>query len=428
MSNLQAPRGTNDVYGQTMRKWEIIEDVIRQFMVVYHIEKMATPIFEHTEVFLRDNIASDVVNKEMYTFLDKGGRSITLRPEGTAGIIRAIAQHKLYTTPEGLLKYYYLGPNFRYERPQKGRMRIHHQFGVEYIGVKSPIIDAEVIALAMNLLDAIGIEDVTVNLNTLGDFESREAYKGALKVHFKDHVHELCTDCQRRYDQNPLRILDCKVDQNHPSFKTVPKLELSLNDSSKNYFKEMQAHLASLGVPFIINDTLVRGLDYYTETVFEIISNNPAMGTQSTLIAGGRYDGLLKAMGGPELSGFGFGMGMERLLLAAEIAGIPFDSEDEVDIYVLPLDDQESYAHQIVTLLRQHGYIVEMDYAKRSMKSKFKSAERFNAKLLLFIGEQEVNAHQVSLKDVASQLQRAVALDELVAVVDSLLMKEHEHD
>lgn len=428
MSNLQAPRGTNDIYGQEMRAWEIVEDVIRQFMSVYHIEKMATPIFEHTEVFLRENQASDVVNKEMYTFLDKGGRSLTLRPEGTAGLMRAINQHKLYNNLEGLSKYYYIGPNFRYERPQKGRMRIHHQFGVEYVGLKNPIIDAEVIALGLNLLDAIGIDDVSLHLNTLGDLESREGYKHLLKDHFKDHVHELCEDCQRRYVQNPLRILDCKIDQDHPSFLSVPALADALNEASQAYFKVVKDHLSSLGVTYEINDKLVRGLDYYSETVFEIISNNPAMGTQATLIAGGRYDGLLAAMGGPSLSGFGFGMGIERLLLAAENAGIKFDTEDEVDIYVLPLDQQESYAHQLVTLLRQHGYVVEMDYANRSMKSMFKSAERLGAKLLLFIGQNEVDNHKVSLKDVVSQLQREVDVSELVDVVDSLLLKEHQHD
>jgi len=427
MSELQAPRGTNDIYDEMMRSWEIIEDVIRQFMSVYHIGKMATPIFEHTEVFLRDNAASDVVNKEMYTFMDKGGRSLTLRPEGTAGLIRAVAQHKLYNNPEGLIKYYYIGPNFRYERPQKGRMRIHHQCGVEYIGVKNPIVDAEVIHLGVQLLQALGLDDFSVAINTLGDQASRDAYKEKLKEHFKPVVSELCTDCQRRYDQNPLRILDCKVDQEHDSFKELPKLSDSLNQTSKDYFKQVVDQLESLGVPVIISEKLVRGLDYYTDTVFEIISNSKEMGAQSTLLGGGRYDGLLEAMGGPAKSGIGFGMGIERLLVAAEALGITFDNQDSVDIYVLPLDNQDAYAHQVVTLLRQHGYVVEMDYANRSMKSKFKSAERLSAQAIMFIGENEANNNMVSIKNTITQQQTEIKLDQLIETIDADFNKEHDH-
>ncbi len=428
MSQLQAPRGTNDIYDETMRSWEIIEDVIRQFMSVYHIGKMTTPIFEHTEVFLRDNAASDVVNKEMYTFLDKGGRSLTLRPEGTAGLIRAVAQHKLYNNPEGLIKYYYIGPNFRYERPQKGRMRIHHQVGVEYIGIKNAIVDAEVIHLGVQLLQALGLDDFSVHINTLGDKQSREAYKEKLKEHFAPVVHELCTDCQRRHTQNPLRILDCKVDQDHASFKDLPKLSDSLNQTSTDYFNQVINQLESLGVSVMISEKLVRGLDYYTDTVFEVISNSKDMGSQATLLGGGRYDGLLEAMGGPAMSGIGFGMGIERLLVAAEAMGLTFDNQDSIDIYVLPVDNQSAYAHQVVTLLRQHGYVVEMDYANRSMKSKFKSAERLFARALLFIGENEVNNNMVTLKDTHNQDQQEVGLDMLIETVDALFNKEHNHD
>ena len=429
MSNMQAPRGTNDIFDETMRSWEMIEDVIRQFMSVYHISKMATPVFEHTEVFLKNNDASDVVNKEMYTFLDKGGRSLTLRPEGTAGLIRAVAQHKLYNSPEGLIKYYYLGPNFRYERPQKGRMRIHHQCGVEYIGAKNPIVDAEVIHLGVQLLQAIGIDQFTVHINTLGDSISRENYREALKEHFKDHVSQLCTDCQRRYDQNPLRILDCKVDQEHPSFTSLPTLSDSLNQTSKDYIQAVINQLESLGVPVVISEKLVRGLDYYTDTVFEIIGDEDVMGAQATLLGGGRYDGLLEAMGGPSQSGIGFGMGIERLLVAAEAMGISFDNQDSVDVYVLPLDNQLAYAHQIATLLRQHGYVVEMDYASRSMKSQFKSVDRLNAKVMIFIGEKEVNKHVVNIKEVNSQHQQEVSVDQLIETMDKLFEKEHHfHD
>ncbi len=431
MSEFQAPRGTSDLFDQDMRTWQLIEDVINQFMHVYHIGKMQTPVFEHTEVFLRNNEASDVVNKEMYTFLDKGGRSLTLRPEGTAGLIRAVAQHKLYNTPEGLLKYYYLGPNFRYERPQKGRTRIHHQCGVEYIGVKSPIVDAEVIHLGVQLLQAIGIDDIKVLINTLGDQASRDDYRLRLTKHFKPVVGELCEDCQRRYVQNPLRILDCKVDQNHPSFLSVPSMSESVNPTSQTYFQAVIDQLQSLGVDIEISEQLVRGLDYYTDTVFEIMSNSPEMGAQSTLLGGGRYDGLLAAFNGPEQSGIGFGMGIERIMVAANAMGIEFDNKDEVDVYVMPLDQQESLAHQLTTLLRQHGYRVEMDYAGRSMKSQFKSAERLSAQVILFVGESEASKQVVSIKDTTTQLQSEVPFDQLVDTIDQLFLpkqENHHHD
>lgn len=429
MSQIQAPRGTNDIFDESMRTWQIIEDNIRQFMHVYHITKMQTPVFEHTEVFLRNNESSDVVNKEMYTFLDKGNRSLTLRPEGTAGLVRAVAQHKLYNTPEGLLKYYYLGPNFRYERPQKGRMRIHHQCGVEYIGVKSPIIDAEVIQLGVSLLQSFGIDDVKVLINTLGDDASREDYRYKLLEHFKPVVEELCVDCQRRYTQNPLRILDCKVDQEHPSFLSLPKLSDSLSDASKLYFKQVIDQLEALGIQVEVSEKLVRGLDYYTDTVFEIVSNAKEMGAQATILAGGRYDGLLEAFGGPAQSGIGFGMGIERLIVAAEAMGIEFENQDKVDVYVLPMDNQQALAHQLTTLMRQNGYVVEMDYAGRSLKSQFKSADRLNAQVLVFVGTEEANNNLVNVKDIANNTQQQVAFDQLIETLDRIFeQKEPHHD
>lgn len=427
MSQIQAPRGTNDIFDETSRTWQIIEDNIRQFMHVYHIGKMQTPVFEHTEVFLRNNEASDVVNKEMYTFLDKGDRSLTLRPEGTAGLIRAVAQHKLYNTPEGLLKYYYIGPNFRYERPQKGRMRIHHQCGVEYIGVKSPIVDAEVIHLGVSLLESFGIEDVKVLINTLGDDASRERYKNQLQEHFKPVISELCGDCQRRYTQNPLRILDCKVDQGHPSFSSLPKLSDALSESSTLYFEQVKDQLDALGVVYEVSDKLVRGLDYYTDTVFEIVAHAKDMGAQATLLGGGRYDGLLEAFGGPSQSGIGFGMGIERLMVAAQAMGIEFDNQDSVDVYVLPLDGQQALAHQLATMIRQVGYVVEMDYAGRSLKSQFKSAERLHAQVLIFVGEAEAKANQVNVKTIATNTQQTVDFDKLVEVIDQIFNQEEHH-
>lgn len=419
MALLQAPRGTKDIFGQENQKWEQIESIINQFMHVYHIGQMRTPIFEHTEVFIRNNQSSDVVNKEMYTFLDKGERSLTLRPEGTAGLIRAYVENKLFNHPESLAKYYYIGPNFRYERPQKGRTRIHHQFGVEYLGLKHPSIDAEVIFLGVSILAAIGLKQFEVHINTLGDQATRVAYQSALKNHFKDHLPQLCEDCNRRYQQNPLRILDCKVDKDHPAIQSVPSIHDVITKEAKEYFQQVLAYLESLGIDAIIDPKLVRGLDYYTDTVFEVVSTHPDMGSQSTLFGGGRYDGMIASFDGPDQSGFGFGMGMERLLVACESEAVAFDLADTIDCYVMPLDENSfDMAYGIMMICRQNGYSSEMDIRLRSLKAQFKSADRYQAKYLLFIGEQEVVNRQITIKNTHNQEKITIDFDELLATLD----------
>ncbi len=431
MSNYQMPRGTQDILPSMSSKWHKLEDLLRQFCYVYDYSEIRTPIFEHTEVFKRGNDSSDMVNKEMYTFTDNGGRSLTLRPEGTAGVARSFVENKLFGNPDLPVKMYYMGPQFRYERPQKGRQRIFNQFGVEVIGAKNPLLDVEAISLGWSILSALGLSDLKVLLNTLGDDASRDAYRSALKEHFKDSISSMCSDCQRRYEQNPLRILDCKVDADSEIMKSVPRIHDYLTPESKEYFEQVCAGLDALGIPYVIEDRLVRGLDYYTHTVFEVVSVNEQMGSQSTVLAGGRYDGLVEYFGGPEkMSGIGWAMGMERILLALEAEGIDMSDEEDLDAYVLCLDKSASLeAFKVTTALRAAGYRSDMDYLGRSFKAQFKTVDRKKAKAAIMIGESEVAAQCVTIKRIDTQTQVQVPMNELIETMDAMfeVNEEHEH-
>lgn len=423
----QAPRGTQDLYALQVRKWQMVEDMIRQLCFVYGYGEIRTPIFEHTEVFQKENDTSDMVTKEMYSF-EKGDRSITLRPEGTAGVIRSFVEKKMYGNAELPVKLYYQGPMFRYERPQKGRYRQFHQFGVEAIGTKSAVLDAEVIALGCSIVSAVGISETKVLINTLGDEESRAAYRAALKEHFQPHLETLCGDCKRRYEMNPLRLLDCKVDKEQDCMKQAPLMKDYLNDESKAYFEEVLQALDTLGIVYEIDNRLVRGLDYYTHTVFEVVSTHPSAGAQATVFAGGRYDGLVADLGGPDMSGVGFGMGMERLIAYAEEEGNVLAEEDGVDCYVMPLSKScQAEALRICSELRANGYQTAMDYAGRSMKAQFKSVERLQAKVVLFLGEDELREQVVQVKDIATQNQMTVPFEAIVPALDLLVQASEEH-
>lgn len=426
MANYQVPRGTQDVFGKEMTKWHVLEELIRNLCYVYGYDEIRTPEFEHTEVFHRENDSSDVVNKEMYTFTDRGERSLTLRPEGTAGLIRSYVENKLYAHPDLPQKFYYVGPCFRYERPQKGRMRIHHQFGVEVIGEKSPLIDAEVILLGIDLITRLGIQDTKVLINTLGDKASRLAYRDALKEHFAPSVHELCGDCQRRYEQNPLRILDCKVDAGHPALISAPEIHAYLNQESKDYFDAVTRILTSSGIQVEISDRLVRGLDYYSHTVFEVVSVNKEMGSQATIFGGGRYDELVEYFGGPSHSGIGFGMGIERLLVALDAEGIDISDDEPADVYVVSLGKEmlES-AFQLAAMCRAGGYRTELDYTGRSFKAQFKSVDRKGAKVVLMVGESEMKENKVVVKNIATQEQLTLSTDQLIHQLDHWLDENH---
>ena len=433
MANYQKPRGTDDIFGDEINKWHYLESLIRELCFLYHYQEIRTPMFEHTEVYKRSNDSSDMVNKEMYTFEDNGGRSLTLRPEGTAGIIRSFVENKLYNMADLPLKLFYIAANFRYERPQKGRTRIHHQFGVEVIGEKNPIIDAEVISLGFSLVSALGLQDLKVLINTLGDEQSRNDYKIALKDHFKNHIEGMCPDCQRRYEQNPLRILDCKVDKDHQAMQDLPDINDYLSAYSKTYFEQVLANLRMLGIEYEISTKLVRGLDYYSDTVFEVISENAEMGSQSTIFGGGRYDKLVEYFGGPEMSGIGFGMGLERLMVALEAEGISIGETEEIDLYVMPLDKKyQPQGLALATIARSNGFACEMDYLGRSFKAQFKASERSLAKVVAILGEDEVNNSQVTLKNTITKEQVTISYFDLASKLNSWLYEAeeevHHHD
>lgn len=427
--NYQVPRGTQDILPKDIRKWHRLEELIRQFCHVYNYDEIRTPIFEHTNVFKRGNDSSDMVNKEMYTFqLENSKTSLTLRPEGTAGVVRSFVENKLFGSADLPVKMYYVGPQFRHERPQKGRMRIFHQFGVEVIGAKSPMLDVETIALGWSFVSALGLKDMKVLINTLGDDASRDAYRTALKEHFKNDIDNMCADCKRRYEQNPLRILDCKVDHDKEIMKTAPKMQDYLNEESQAYFEEVLEGLDALGIPYEVDDRLVRGLDYYTHIVFEVVSVNKEMGAQSTVFAGGRYDGLVEYFGGPQgMSGIGWAMGLERLLIACEAEGISLDEEEGLDAYVLCLSPSvKKEALQVVSLLRANGYRSDTDYLGRSFKAQFKTVDRKKARIAILIGEDEVEKGEVTIKDTLHKTQQSVPFDDIIDSMDALFEEENE--
>ncbi len=412
--NYQTPRGTYDILPEEMNAWHDVEAVIREKTQLYRYQEIRTPYFETTNVFARENDSSDMVNKEMYTF-KMGNDSYTLRPEGTAGVIRAFDQHKLYGSMEMPGRFYYMGAMFRHERPQKGRQRQFTQFGVENIGVKSPEVDAETIALGYDIVKAMGISSVKVCINTLGDDASREAYRAALKEHFAPHLDELCGDCHRRFEQNPLRILDCKVDHDKECMQNAPKLSEYLNEESKDYFNRVLAALDALGIPYEIDEKLVRGLDYYTHTVFEVVSTRPDSGAQATIFAGGRYDHFVEYYGGPEMSGIGFAIGLERLISLAREEGHVFPEEAPVDAYVIGLGDVNKDVLKIVQDFRHAGFVAEGNLVKRGLKAQFKSADRRNAKYIVIIGEDEVKNNQVNVKKDGEQ--QTIPADQLIATI-----------
>ena len=425
----QVPRGTQDILPKDVSKWQKLEDMIRQFCYVYNYDEIRTPIFEHTNVFKRGNDSSDMVNKEMYTFqLQNSSTSLTLRPEGTAGVARSFVENKMFGQADLPAKMYYVGPMCRHERPQKGRMRIFHQFGVEVIGAKSPMLDVETIALGWSFVSALGLKDMKVLINTLGDDESRAAYREALKEHFKNDIDSMCPDCKRRYEQNPLRILDCKVDHEKDIMKSAPKMEDYLNDASKAYFKEVLDGLDALGIPYEVDDRLVRGLDYYTHTVFEVVSVNKEMGAQSTVFAGGRYDGLVEYFGGPEgMSGIGWAMGLERLIIACEAEGISLEDESGLDAYVLCLSDKvRKEVLSIVTELRANGYRTDTDYLGRSFKAQFKTVDRKHARCAVLVGDDDIANGTVDIKDTKTKQVYKVALDDIVSTMDTIFNAEEE--
>lgn len=426
--SINVPRGTKDLLPGETEKWQAVEELIRDTCRLFQYKEIRTPIFEHTELFTRSvGDTTDIVQKEMYTFTDRGERSLTLRPEGTAPVVRSFVENKLFGLANQPVKLYYTGPMFRYERQQAGRYRQFVQFGVEAIGSKDPSIDAEVMALAMSVYQKAGLKKIKLVINSLGDTESRQAHRGALIAHFSPHIEEFCSDCQNRLEKNPLRILDCKVDRNNPLLASAPNLPDFLNEESAAYFAKVKHYLEILNIKYEVDPNLVRGLDYYNHTAFEIMSEGEGFGAITTLAGGGRYNGLVEDLGGPESPGIGFGMSIERLLLALEAEGGNFENLPTLDVYVVAMGEAaKDKAVSFVSQLRQNNISAEMDYLDRKIKAQMKSADRLNAKFSVVIGDNELETGKISLKYLANGNQQQLTFEEIVENFTEITSKATE--
>lgn len=417
---VKAPRGTYDILPDQVHKWHYVEEVLKGTAELYGYREVRTPIFEHTELFERGvGESTDIVTKEMYTFSDKSNRSLTLRPEGTASCARAIIEHSLYN---GLLpvKWYYTGPMFRYDRPQTGRYRQFHQFGVEAFGSTSPYLDAEVILLLVEILNRLGLSEFELHLNSVGCPSCREEYRHKLIQHITPVKDGLCKDCQVRYRQNPLRVLDCKVATCHEAITGYPTLSEYLCGECRDHYAIVRETLEQNGVKYVHDDNLVRGLDYYTKTAFEV--HIPDIGAQSAIGGGGRYDGLVRDCGGPDLPGIGFALGIERLLLAVESLKSNCVKPVGIEAFVTVMDDKyELQAARLVNELRQAGIRTDKDYSGKSARAQMKYAAKLGSYLTLFVGDEEINGDFITIRDMQSKKQEQVARDHITDHVKLLL-------
>lgn len=407
-----APRGTKDILPDTVGDWNYVEGEIRELCRRFGYSEIRTPIFEHTELFQRGiGEGTDVVDKEMYTFTDRGERSITLRPENTASAVRAYLQNKLYAQ-SNLVKLFYIGSMFRYDRPQAGRMREFHQFGVEALGEANPAVDAEVILLAMNLLEGLGLKDLELSINSVGCPKCRSKYRTMLQDFFRDKLEDLCEDCRSRFERSPLRILDCKKDSDKPYVADAPKITDCLCEECAEHFAKLKELLTSAGISFTHDPRLVRGLDYYTKTAFEI--KYPPLGAQSAVAGGGRYDGLIEEMGGNPTPAVGFATGLERLLLALESQNLLPEKNRSVDAYVVALGEAaQAEGFKLLNSLRQQGLSAAMDFAGRSMKAQMKQANKLGAKYSVILGEDEIAEGVVMLRSMEDSSQAKVPMNQV---------------
>ncbi|ERN55008.1 histidine--tRNA ligase [Alkalihalophilus marmarensis] len=414
--SMQIPRGTQDILPGEIEIWQYIEQKSKEICSRYNYKEIRTPIFEHTEVFARGvGETTDIVQKEMYTFTDRGERSLTLRPEGTAGVVRSFVGNKLYGEASQPTKLFYTGPMFRYERPQAGRMRQFVQFGVEALGSADPAIDAEVLALVMSIYYELGLTDIKLVLNSLGDKESREAHRDALINHFKPSIGEFCSDCQNRLEKNPLRILDCKKDREHPLMQTAPSIHDYYTEESAAYFKEVKQHLDQMNLPYVVDPTLVRGLDYYNHTAFEVMAEGEGFGAITTLCGGGRYNGLVQEFSGPETPGIGFAFSIERLIMALKAQGKVPDFGNQLDCFLVTLGDEaKAKSVELLYQLRQAGIRCDKDYLDKKMKAQFKAADRLNVRYTAILGDNELNENRINVKNMETGEQVEVALDTFI--------------
>lgn len=415
---INIPKGTKDVLPEESYKWHYVENAIRELTKAYNIKEIRTPTFEHTELFLRGvGETTDIVNKEMYTFLDKGDRSITLKPEGTAGVGRAYIENGLASEAMPI-KMYYLTPVFRYEKPQTGRLREHHQFGIEFYGASQPSMDAEIISVAHTFFEKLGIKNITLYINSIGCPTCRKAFNEALKEYYKPQLEKMCPTCNERFNKNPLRMLDCKVEECKNINKNAPVILDYLCDDCKEHFESLKQYLDVAGIEYKVNPNIVRGLDYYTRTVFEFVSEN--IGSQGTVCGGGRYDGLVEQLGGKSTPCMGFGLGLERLILLMENVGIEIPKESGCDLYFAPFGKSGSLlAFDLCTRLRKLGISAETDQMSRSFKAQFKYANKIGAKNVIAIGDNEVANGTFKIKNMSTSTEKEVAIEEFVKALSS---------
>lgn len=403
-------KGTNDIYGDEAKIRLYVNDILAAICEKYNFTYIETPVFEASELFHRCvGETTDMVQKETYDFKDRGDRDITLRPEGTAGVVRWFIENKLYGNLTDPVKVYYNMKMYRYERPQSGRMREFTQWGYECFGTDDVLADAEVISLAYNAYRLLGLDNVTIKLNSLGDTESRVAYRNALIDYFKPHIDELCEDCKQRLEKNPLRILDCKVDADNELMKNAPKTLDYLNEESKTRFEKLKDLLDMMDINYEVDTKLVRGLDYYNHTVFEVVLNN-----SYALGGGGRYNGLVETLGGPSVPGVGFAMGYDRTILAMKEEGVNVPINNSIDLYMLYISDSEKEtAAYLAQDLRLQGFIVETDLMQKSLKAQFKSVDRFNAKYLIVLNDEELKENKITLKDTVTKEEHQMNINDL---------------
>lgn len=421
--NYQRPKGTNDILPGESEKWQFIEETARLLFRDYQYQEIRTPIFEHYEVISRSvGDTTDIVSKEMYDFYDKGDRHVTLRPEGTAPIVRAYVENKLFG-PEFPKPYkmFYTGPMFRYERPQKGRLRQFHQIGVEAFGSANPVTDVESMAMALDFFKQLGIRQVRLVINSLGDKETRAAYRQALIDYLEPHTAELSEDSQRRLHENPLRVLDSKDKRDKQFVADAPSILDYLSETARTHFDAVQTMLDALGIPYEVDSNMVRGLDYYTHTIFEIMSEAPGMGAQATICAGGRYDHLVEELGGEATPAFGFAMGIERVLLTLESEEVLLPALNELDAYVVSLGDETNVeALKVVQAIRNFGFSADRDVMGRKAKAQFKSADKAGAKLVLTIGGNELEQGIINVKGMANRQEKAFSLADIYERFDEV--------
>lgn len=420
---IQRPKGTNDIYGREAKIWKCVEAVIDQVMEKYNYNYIRTPIFESSELFHRGiGETTDIVTKETYDFVDRGDRHLSLRPEGTAGVCRSYIENKMYGDANQPVKVYYNGTMYRYERPQSGRDRELTQFGMEILGSDDPLSDAEIISAAVNIYKLLGLKEIKVNINSLGDTASRNTYREALVEYFRPHIDEFCDDCKERFLKNPLRILDCKVDADNEILKNAPKTIDYLNEESKERFGKVKDYLDIMQIDYEVNPSIVRGLDYYNHTVFEIEAKVKGFGANNVIGAGGRYNGLVKELGGPETPCIGFASGIGRLVMALELEQAKLPIVDSIDLFLMYVnEDEKKYAVYLAQELRMAGFIVETEYTGRSLKGQFKQADRLNSKFLVILNSEDLNNNEVKIKNNKTKEEEIISLDALIYYLDEKL-------